>query len=197
MRVALILTLLVGGLLVAAAWQYDEARLPDTDPAAGFDLGRDSFPGSRSPQASPEGPLSPTGPTHDGWDHLILGQPSGAAPLPGFGPTERRNGRQTTPRGPSRGAAREAIVGSTPTATSDEQPAARTLPGGSTPSFTYEIQPGDTLGQICSRFYTERGSHSLTAITEAVAHANNLPSPDALRAGQTLTLPPLGELFRH
>ena len=147
MRVALVLTLLVGALLLAAAWQR-ESGPEEQGPVPGQEPGAD-----------------------DGWSHLILGEPSGA-----------------------------------PALAVDSPPAARTpLPGNGLPGppaevpppptegigFTYVVQPGDTLSQICSRFYEDRMGHSLTELSRLVAEHNGLPSVDAIRAGDLLDLPPL------
>ncbi len=147
MRVALVLTLLVGALLLAAAWQR-ESGPEEQGPVPGQEPGAD-----------------------DGWSHLILGEPSGA-----------------------------------PALAVDPPPAARTpLPGNGLPGppaevpppptegigFTYVVQPGDTLSQICSRFYEDRMGRSLAELSRLVAEHNGLPSVDAIRAGDLLDLPPL------
>ena len=73
----------------------------------------------------------------------------------------------------------------------NEVPAPPPLP---TP-FKMTVRPGSTLSKICQDFYVEAGRPPLTAVVEAVALWNGLSSPDDLRAGQSLELPPLASLF--
>jgi len=99
------------------------------------------------------------GSLRDGWSTLVLGGASGAPPL----------ARPEAP-GP---AAEE------PPPEEDEPP----IPYQ--PDYRYEVQPGDVLGTICKLHY---GTARLRLV-RAVARYNELPSPDAIRAGQVLLLP--------
>lgn len=58
----------------------------------------------------------------------------------------------------------------------------------STPSVindTYKVKPGDSLEAISVKFYGQASP----ANTKKLQEANNLSSPHAIRAGQTLTIP--------
>jgi nucleoid-associated protein YgaU len=63
-----------------------------------------------------------------------------------------------------------------------EPPAAR--------EFELVVSPGQSLSTICKEHY---GTASV-ALVEALARFNQLKSPDAVRAGQKLRLPPLETL---
>jgi hypothetical protein len=147
MRVALLLTLLVGALLLTAAW-----RRQSNSAVQGFVPGQE-------PKAD------------DGWSHLILGEPSGAPALVVDPPPAARTPipRNGTPQPPP-------IV---------------PLPHAEAIGFTYVVQPGDTLSQICGRFYEDRMGLSLTDLSHRVAEHNGLSSVNAIRAGDSLVLPPL------
>lgn len=147
MRIALLLTLLVGALLLAAAWQRQSLSSADQEP----------FP-ARAPE------------TDDGWSHLILGEPSGAPALV-VDPPANRSRLQRNER---------------PVPQADV-----TAPPEEAIGFTYVVQPGDTLSQICSRFYADRKELSLTELVRRVAEHNELSSVDAIRQGDSLVLPPL------
>ncbi|MCA1552742.1 MAG: LysM peptidoglycan-binding domain-containing protein, partial [Chloroflexi bacterium] len=47
-------------------------------------------------------------------------------------------------------------------------------------SVQYTVQPGDTIGAIAQKYGTS---------VDAILRANNLPRPEALRAGQVITIP--------
>jgi nucleoid-associated protein YgaU len=57
-------------------------------------------------------------------------------------------------------------------------------------SFELTVSPGQSLSTICKEHY---GTASV-ALVGALARFNGLASPDALRAGQKLELPPLEKL---
>lgn len=101
----------------------------------------------------------------EGYSRAIVGEPSGAAPV-------------TPP-----------VV---------QQPVPRAKAGarppedaGSTGTLRHHVvQKGDSLSKICSAAYgTARKD-----LVEALARANGLSNPEALRIGQQLVLPPLAEL---
>lgn len=116
----------------------------------------------------------------DGRVHLVLGRPSGAPPLlatsgagdedQGLDPplvTTGRSGKKISPERAGR---------------PPDAPAAVTSPQ----VFELRVRPGQTLSVICEEFYgTSRGG-----IVDRVAHWNGLTSPDRLRAGSVLELPP-------
>lgn len=68
-------------------------------------------------------------------------------------------------------------------ATAPTKPAPAAAPAGSVRSVV--VRKGETLGEIAQREY---GS---VRYTEALMKANGMRKPEELRAGQTLTLPPL------
>ena len=55
---------------------------------------------------------------------------------------------------------------------------------------THVVQPGENLGRICAQVY----GTSDKRLVEAVAKANGLTSPNAIRVGQTLVLPDRAQL---
>lgn len=98
----------------------------------------------------------------DGFGHVVVGEPSGAAPIVVTPPP-------AAPR-PANGAA----------------PA----PSGADRLRHHVVQSGESLSKICSAYYgTARKD-----VVDAVARANGLSSPETVRAGQRLVLPPLAEL---
>ncbi|MFC9996110.1 LysM peptidoglycan-binding domain-containing protein [Nocardia sp. NPDC127526] len=48
---------------------------------------------------------------------------------------------------------------------------------------TYTVEPGDTLWAIAERFYGDGNRY------QDIANANGIPNPDAINAGQVLTIP--------
>jgi nucleoid-associated protein YgaU len=97
--------------------------------------------------------------SEDGFGRVIVGEPSGAAPI------------LVTP-----------------------PPAAPTAPvpnaAGADRLRHHVVQKGEALSKICAAYYgTARKD-----VVEAVARANGLASPEMVRAGQRLVLPPLAEL---
>ena len=57
------------------------------------------------------------------------------------------------------------------------------------------VRPGSTLSKLCQDYYVEVGRPPLSEVVNAVAMWNGLASPNDLRAGQVLELPPLSSLF--
>ena len=74
-----------------------------------------------------------------------------------------------------------------------EEPAAPTAPTPAALEVT--VRPGSTLSKLCQDYYVEADRPPLSKVVEAVARWNGLSSPDDLRAGQILELPPLSSLF--
>lgn len=100
----------------------------------------------------------------EGYSRAIVGDPSGAAPV--TPPVVQ----QPVPR-PKSGA---------------QSPGA----GASDTLRHHVVQKGDSLSKICSAAY---GS-ARKDLVEALARANGLSNPEALRIGQQIVLPPLAEL---
>lgn len=119
-----------------------------------------------SPARSPA-ERSSAGVTSDGWSLLVLGRPSGAAPL-----------RRPEP-GP--------VV--TPL---DVVPPPGPPPAPVAPDTRYTVRPNDTLGVICQKHYDVR---PLSSVIEAVAAYNDLSSVDSIRSGDVLLLPDAAVLF--
>jgi len=102
----------------------------------------------------------------EGFSRAVVGEPSGAAPI--LPPVVN------TPVPRTGGAADSSSSGAS---------AADTL-------RHHLVKSGDTLSQICAAAYgTARKD-----VVEALARANGLSEPEALRIGQQLVLPPLAEL---
>lgn len=101
--------------------------------------------------------------SEDGFGRVVVGEPSGAAPIVVTPPPAAR---------PASGAA--------PVPTS----------AGADRLRHHVVQSGESLSKICAAYYgTARKD-----VVEAVARANGLSSPETVRAGQRLVLPPLTEL---
>jgi len=57
------------------------------------------------------------------------------------------------------------------------------------------VRPGSNLSTLCQEFYSAPDRPPLSDVITAVARWNDLASPNDLRAGQVLELPPLSSLF--
>lgn len=100
----------------------------------------------------------------EGFSRVVVGEPSGAAPV-------------TPPSPPAPRAAPDPGRGGSPSANGDRL-------------RHHVVVKGESLSKICAAFYgTARKD-----VVEAVARANGLSNPEAVRAGQQLVLPPLQEL---
>lgn len=100
----------------------------------------------------------------EGFTRVVVGEPSGAAPVVPPTPPVPRPGT-ASPRDTGGAAANDRLR-------------------------HHVVKPGDSLSKICAAFYgTARKD-----VVDAVARANGLSKPEALRAGQQLVLPPLQEL---
>ena len=108
---------------------------------------------------------------------VLLGGPSGAAPIQ--------------------------LEGSAPLDDAPLRPLQAPLPVEPAPSplpvspaiVELTVRPGSTLSTLCQEFYTEPDRPPLNDVVAAVARWNDLASPNDLRAGQVLELPPLASLF--
>jgi nucleoid-associated protein YgaU len=70
------------------------------------------------------------------------------------------------------------------------KPAVHANAPASSQPMKHTVKPGETLSEICAGFYgTARAD-----VVDALARRNGLSKPEALRAGQTIVIPPLAEL---
>lgn len=121
-----------------------------------------------------------------GWGSVIVGAPSGAAPL-----AEDDAPVPTAPASaPAAGTHAPDAAARTPAAPAPGGAPAPPLPP-TAHAFELTVAAGQTLSTICKEHY---GSARLELV-QALARANALASPDALREGQKLHLPPLEELL--
>lgn len=104
-------------------------------------------------------------PIEEGWGRAIVGVQSGVAP-----------------------AAAEEVRPTPPAAAPKTEP--KTEPKAQPAQATHVVQPGENLGRICAQVY----GTSDKRLVEAVAKANGLTSPNAIRVGQTLVLPDRAQL---
>jgi hypothetical protein len=104
-------------------------------------------------------------PIEEGWGRAIVGVQSGVAPV-----------------------AAEEVRPTPPAAAPKTEP--KTEPETKPAQATHVVQPGENLGRICAQVY----GTSDKRLVEAVAKANGLTSPNAIRVGQTLVLPDRAQL---
>lgn len=104
-------------------------------------------------------------PIEEGWGRALVGVQSGVAPA---AQEEVRAAPRVTPP---------------PQQPQQAKPAPAALP-------THVVQAGENLGRICAQIY----GTSDKRLVQAVAKANGLSSPDAIRVGQTLVLPDRAQL---
>lgn len=110
----------------------------------------------------------------EGWSRVIVGRPSGGEPFPR--PSDAPAPRPARPGAPPPAAP----AGSAPN------------PGSASPQrVLLTVQAGQNLASICR----ERYGTSRSEVVDAVARRNRLASPDLVREGQKLELPPLEELL--
>lgn len=149
---ALLGILILGGLFLAAAsWQRSQTNSLRAQRRAEYGLPTSS--GELHANAE--------------WSVLVLGRPSGAAPLRGPGP----------PRGGALAAGSEPAQ--------EDGGGGERNPREVAPDARHEVRSGEYLGGICGQHY----GTSKPALVEAVARYNGLASPDAIRAGDRLLLP--------
>ncbi|MEY2808080.1 MAG: LysM domain [Planctomycetota bacterium] len=125
-------------------------------------------------------------PIPEGWGRAIVGAKSGVPPLPEEearalpdlkrAPVQKAEGKKPEPKAGSNASAPKQVA--TPTPAKDDAPR------------THTVVAGETLGRICAAAY----GTSDKSLVAAVARANNLPSPDAIKVGQILRLPPREDL---
>lgn len=109
---------------------------------------------------------------------VLIGAPSGAAPIQREDPTPGYVPLVTF---------EEELRGA------DQAPSPPVTPAPASVQLT--VRAGSTLSALCQEFYSGTDRPPLTRVVEAVARWNGLASPDDLRAGQALELPPLSSLF--
>jgi|GEM_PF-837975 len=132
-------------------------------------------------------------PIPEGWGRAIVGSKSGVPPLPEDEaralPAFKKTEPEPAPKSESKSAAQGTTAQGTGTAAKD--PARPTTPPtATTKPRTHTVVAGETLGRICAAAY----GTSDKSLVAAVARANNLPSPDAIKVGQVLRLPPREDL---
>ncbi len=109
---------------------------------------------------------------------ILIGAPSGAAPIQREAPT---------PADLPLVNFEEELRGA------DQAPSPPVTPAPASVLLT--VRPGSTLSGLCQEFYADTDRPPLTQLVEAVSRWNGLASPNDLRAGQVLELPPLSSLF--
>jgi nucleoid-associated protein YgaU len=142
-------------------------------------------------------------PIPEGWGRAIVGSKSGVPPLPEDEaralPAFKKTEPEPAPKSESKSAAQgNTAQGTTAqgttaqgTGTAAKDPARPTTPPtATTKPRTHTVVAGETLGRICAAAY----GTSDKSLVAAVARANNLPSPDAIKVGQVLRLPPREDL---
>ncbi|MDA1264671.1 MAG: LysM peptidoglycan-binding domain-containing protein [Planctomycetota bacterium] len=152
MRALLGILVLVGLCLAAAGWQGSRTRA------------QEALRGQQHGLGTPELPAGP-------WSLLVLGEISGAEPIPGA---------QPLPRAPD-----EPAWEATPSDDWPSDPGGDFAPPAFGPDYRYVVRDGDYLGGICDQHY---GS-AARRLVRAVARYNNLASPDDIRAGKPILLP--------
>ncbi len=137
-------------------------------------------------------------PIPEGWGRAIVGSKSGVPPLPEDEARALPAFKKTEPEPPPKSESKSAAAQGTAaqgTGTAAKDSARPTTPptattGTATKPRTHTVVAGETLGRICAAAY----GTSDKSLVAAVARANNLPSPDAIKVGQVLRLPPREDL---
>lgn len=113
------------------------------------------------------------------WGRVIIGRPSGAEPVESV-----RRDALVAPNPTSRPAS-DALKSSSPPASETAKPPVQER------EFKLVVQHGQSLSTICQSHY-KSGRHELI---EALARYNKLADVNALKEGQTLSLPPIEKLL--
>ena len=157
MRTLILLLVLASGFGLAALWQtYHVEQLRAAQQEA-WELADGRIARTES------------GLIEEGWATVIVGVPSGAAPV-----RLEHAARAPGPRGS--GPALEAPPDQPPPATEELPPLG---------DFEMEVQPGQTLSGIAHAHY----GTAPAALVQALAAYNGIEDPDALRAGAWVLLP--------
>ena len=169
MRTALALCLAVALFASAALWHADRRG------SAGRQVAAEEKP---APGSAARESARFTHPVPEGWVEVILGAPSGADPI-------------RVPLWYTRPADEQLdLAESAPDAGNlEEHPTFLPTPGRP-PDFELEVGPGQVLSRIAVHHY----GTSRPRLVEALARYNGLDSPDKLREGQRLRLPPIEDL---
>ncbi len=161
----LIAVLLVLASLFGLAWAWQAGTLDalrrESRAAAGDSGGR------RDPEFAP---------LPEGWGVVVIGKPSGAAPVPG-------SVDRAAPALP-------ADASSVPEASDADWVALEERALG---DFRVEVFAGQTLFSITQMHYGSANQE----LCAALARYNGIHDPAALEVGETLLLPPVERLFRH
>lgn len=131
------------------------------------------------------------------WSRLVLGRPSGSEPLPLPSPAPETTSGYLDAAGYEADSAPGNEAGAGQPSSAPPGGMARTSMEATVAprfarDFEYIVRPNDSLGVICQKHYEER---PLIKLVEAVALYNDLKSPDAIRAGDTILLPDAAVLF--
>ena len=127
-------------------------------------------------------------PVEQGWGHALVGAQSGVAPAsadeaPAMKPQAEA---QQAPAPAERQAQQQQQQTAMAPAPAPAKPApAKPAPAATDGATKHVVAAGESLGRICAAHY----GTSDRKLVEAVAKANGLASPDAIKVGQTLTLP--------
>ena len=122
-------------------------------------------------------------PVEQGWGHALVGAQSGVAPASADeAPTMKPKVEAQQAPAP---AARQPQQQEQPTAKAPAPAPAKPAPAAADGAAKHVVAAGESLGRICAAHY----GTSERKLVEAVAKANGLASPDAIKVGQTLTLP--------
>jgi hypothetical protein len=162
---------LVALFLAAATWQrrFSEAARDERN----AELGRPVH----GVEAPPEG-----------WSVVTVGRPGGGEP---FGATSPAPTPARAPGSPAGAAPAKTPPPAAPQAPSPSTPAPSQLQPQGGDSSAWLVEPGQSLSGICStRYGTARAE-----VVDAVARHNGLSSPDLVRQGQRLDLPPIERLL--
>jgi phage tail protein X len=137
---------------------------------------------ARSNGEVPAGESSSRASSENAWGRVIIGRPSGAEPEPPVRPMSPKPA-------PAQPATSAAAHDSPPTRTSASAPAH----APSAKEASVVVRSGDTLSTICRDHY----GTSRAEVVQALATYNKLKSPDDLREGATLSLPPIERLVER
>ncbi len=175
MRILLGALILVALFLAATTWQrrFSEAARAERDASLGM-------PTARAFEAPAEG-----------WSVVTVGRPGGGepygpspAPRPPAPATATGTATAPTPAPPQRPTSSPGSSAQPTSVPQTPKPAAQ----GAT---AWTVEPGQSLSRICStRYGTARAE-----VVDAVARHNGLASPDLVREGQRLDLPPIEQIL--
>ena len=152
MKTLIVLLLLATGFALAALWQSRHMGTLHAEQRRSWKVSDGELAETRS------------GPVPEGWAVVVVGAPSGAAPVEFADPE--------------------------PTATPAEAPEEQTTAPPPLGDLELEVRAGQTLSGIAHAHY----GTAPPELVQALAEYNGLENADSLRAGQTLLLPELERL---